>query len=132
EFLLANPLHLGPWMKALAPIRASLIGPLSAVFRGKKLKGFEKEDFTREAATVLADLLFDADLKQDAILRSVLMSHHEKAIQRMRRELTTVAQPTWKDPPLDPSWTQPTADVKRAIESAGGLLAERFALCQSL
>src|SRR5262249_59670814 len=37
-----------------------------------------------------------------------------------------------RDPPLDPKWEQPSAELVREIEEAGGVVAERFALCQAL
>ena len=39
---------------------------------------------------------------------------------------------TWNDPPLDPSWTTPDATLTAKIESAQGMLTERFAFCQTM
>src|SRR5262249_26118013 len=38
----------------------------------------------------------------------------------------------WHDPPLDPSWTIPDATLTGKIESAQGMLTERFAFCQTM
>ena len=38
----------------------------------------------------------------------------------------------WNDPPLDPSWTKPDPAWVSRIESAEGLVAERFAFCQTM
>ncbi len=39
---------------------------------------------------------------------------------------------SWNDPPLDPSWTTPDPMLTGKIESAQGMLIERFAFCQSM
>ena len=39
---------------------------------------------------------------------------------------------SWNDPPLDPSWTRPDATLAGKIESAQGMLTERFAFCQTM
>ncbi len=39
---------------------------------------------------------------------------------------------SWNDPPLDPSWTTPDAALTGKIESAQGMLTERFAFCQTM
>jgi len=39
---------------------------------------------------------------------------------------------SWGDPPLDPAWKQPDAETKAELERAGGLVEDRFALCQAL
>ena len=36
QLLGANPLHLGPWVQALEPVRDALLGRLSEVFRDPK------------------------------------------------------------------------------------------------
>src|SRR5262249_38784102 len=54
QLLSANPLHLGAWVEALAPVRDALLGPLGEAFRGTRLPRFRQE-----AATVLAGLLAD-------------------------------------------------------------------------
>jgi hypothetical protein len=47
-------------------------------------------------------------------------------------ELGKRASFSWNDPPLDPSWTKPDASLVSRIESAQGILAERFAFCQTM
>ena len=50
----------------------------------------------------------------------------------MTQKLAEVTRPDWKDPPLNPAWKQPDAATVKQIEDAGGMLAERFAMCHSL
>ena len=47
-------------------------------------------------------------------------------------EIAKKATYSWNDPPLDPSWAKPDATLVSRIESAQGILAERFAFCQTM
>ena len=49
-----------------------------------------------------------------------------------REEIAKIPTFSWSDPPLDPSWTKPDAALAGKIEEAVGLLAERFAFCQTM
>ncbi|MFI5455727.1 MAG: hypothetical protein ACHRXM_09785 [Isosphaerales bacterium] len=49
--------------------------------------------------------------------------------RRMMKKQTTYQ---WNDPPLDASWTKPDPTWKSRIESAQGLLDDRFAFCQTM
>src|SRR5207245_2141831 len=81
---------------------------------------------------VLADLLADADLKQYATLFPLLQAQPERAVARLTEELAKTPGFDWKDAPLDPAWAAPDPALVRQVEAAGGLVAERFALCQAL
>jgi serine/threonine protein kinase/formylglycine-generating enzyme required for sulfatase activity len=136
QMLAANPLHLGIWVHALRPVRGVLLAPLQKVYR--EAKSPERREF---AATVLADyatdrpevltdLLLDADPRQYAILFPLVKSHGDKVLDRLRREVQ--GEGSWDDALLDPSWRTPVAELRRTLEAADGLLAERWALCQTL
>ena len=47
-------------------------------------------------------------------------------------EISKKATYSWNDPPFDPSWTTPDSTLTGKIELAQGMLAERFAFCQTL
>ena len=47
-------------------------------------------------------------------------------------ELNRKLGPQWDDPPLAENWTTPAPTVVQQIESAHGLVAERFAFCQTM
>jgi formylglycine-generating enzyme required for sulfatase activity/tRNA A-37 threonylcarbamoyl transferase component Bud32 len=139
EMLKANPLHLGSWVAALRPVKRHLMEPLGKVFRGEdeKLKEYRQvaasvlADYAADRQETLIELLLDGDAKQYAVIKPVLLRHGEEAIALLRKELS--ARPDyWKDPPLDPKWKQPAPELVREIEAAGGIVAERFALCQAL
>ncbi len=79
----------------------------------------------------LVGLVLNADENVYGLLHPVLVRHREQVVARLRRELT--ARPNeWHDPALDGAWKPLANDLKGEVEHAGGLFAERFALCQSL
>ncbi len=47
-------------------------------------------------------------------------------------ELAKKATYSWEDPPLDTTWAKPDATLVSRIESAQGILAERFGFCQTM
>jgi formylglycine-generating enzyme required for sulfatase activity len=81
---------------------------------------------------VLADLLMDADEKQFAALFPPLKKQGERAAAPLLAELDRQAPFRWDDRPLDPAWPTPQPAAVRQLEAARGLVAERFALCQTL
>jgi formylglycine-generating enzyme required for sulfatase activity len=47
-------------------------------------------------------------------------------------ELTRQPQAKWNDPPLNRDWRDPDATVRRQVEAASGVIADRFAFCQRM
>src|SRR5262249_26477152 len=56
----------------------------------------------------------------------------ERVLPIFQAELAKKATFSWNDPPLDPSWTKPDASLVSRIESAQGILSERFGFCQTM
>src|SRR5262249_4392458 len=50
----------------------------------------------------------------------------------LQAEIDRKPQLSWNDPPFDRSWSTPDASLAGKIESAQGMLAERFAFCQTM
>jgi serine/threonine protein kinase/formylglycine-generating enzyme required for sulfatase activity/tetratricopeptide (TPR) repeat protein len=134
----ANALHLGLWTEALRPVRASLIAPLTRVFHDDKAADKKQTaatilaDYADDQPQVLAELFMDADARQAAVLWPKLLRHRDQMVAAMTAELDRVPTFAWPDSSLDPNWTTPAADLCRRIETASGLVQERFALCQGL
>ncbi|MBY0232020.1 MAG: serine/threonine protein kinase, partial [Gemmataceae bacterium] len=131
EALKENPLHLGAWVRGLSPVKAAMLAPLGKVFREpggerRRTAALVLKDYAADDADALADLLLDADPAQYAVLKFALDKHRERMLARMREEVKRVPD-WWKDAPH--SWPAPQ---REEIERAGGLVAERFALCPSL
>ena len=73
-----------------------------------------------------------ADPKAYLSLFPVAEKRAEQILPVFQAELAKKATYSWNDPPLDPSWTKPDAALVSRIESAQGILAERFAFCQTM
>jgi formylglycine-generating enzyme required for sulfatase activity/tRNA A-37 threonylcarbamoyl transferase component Bud32 len=139
DALLEEPaLHLGTWVKGLRPVRDALLVPLAEVFRGKRVGSASRQvaaqvlaDYAGDRPEVVIDLLVDADRASYPLLKAIVDRYRDRVVQRMRQELTRRPD-WWKDRPLDPAWKQPDDALRREVEQAGGLFAERFALCQAL
>ena len=137
QMLAANPLHLGTWVAALQPVGEKLLKPLGEVFRTAKAPERREfaatvlADYAGKKPDVLADLLLDADARQFAVLLPKLREF-DTAAAMMQRELAKVPTGSRQDAPLDSAWSTVDADLRGEIERADGMLAERFALVQTL
>src|SRR5262249_49930710 len=134
-----NSLVLGPWLQALRPVRGKLTAPLAAIFRDQQ----RPEDIHSKATDILADyaqddpgllaeLLMDSPSKAFVSLFPVAERRAERTLPVFQAEMAKRADPTWNDPPIDSSWTKPASDLVSRIESAQGLLSDRFAFCQTM
>jgi formylglycine-generating enzyme required for sulfatase activity len=136
--LSVNQLHLGLWAQALRPVRRALLAPLGEVFRGQRLPGRREvattllADYARDDLAVLVDLLCDADPKQYAALLPLVQKQRTRAVALLQTEMAGTARPDWGDATLDGKWLEPEPKLVQQVEEADGLVAERFALCQTL
>jgi formylglycine-generating enzyme required for sulfatase activity/tRNA A-37 threonylcarbamoyl transferase component Bud32 len=97
-WLSADHLDLDAWTEALRPARASLLGPLTEVFTGKRLREFRHAaagiltDYARDRPEILAQLIVEADDHQFATLLPVLQPHRNRIIPLLTREVERPAQ----------------------------------------
>ena len=134
-----NSIFLGPWIEALRPVRGKLTAPLATIFQDKTRPETEHTlatnilaDYASDDPDRLAELLMVADPKAYLSLFPVAEKRAEQVLPVFQAELAKKATYSWNDPPLDPSWTKPDAALVSRIESAQGILAERFAFCQTM
>ncbi len=80
----------------------------------------------------LAELLLVAEPDQFLSLFPVAETRKSEVLPVLKAQLTETNTPSWNDPALDASWTKPDSALKRTIESAHGLLDDRFAFCQTM
>ncbi len=138
QLVAQDDVFLGSWLEALRPVRTWLLEPLARVFRARDRAAERRlatnilAEYAADQPDLLADLLKDADDQQYAKLWPKLLPYREQAIARMSAELARTLPPEWKDAPLDPAWATPDPALVRQLTDAHGLLAERFALCQTL
>jgi serine/threonine protein kinase/formylglycine-generating enzyme required for sulfatase activity len=135
-----NPSQYEPLVVALEPAAGALVTPLAAVFRDSKGNPTERNTaatvllrYTGTDVVALVDLINDAQPEhfQD-VLFPELEKQRDKAIGPLAAELEKKATFIWNDPPLDPAWGELPDEVVARIQRADGLVAERFALCQTL
>jgi formylglycine-generating enzyme required for sulfatase activity len=136
SLLSENVLHLGTWVRAVAPVRRRLIGPTAVLFRTgkaeqKQVAALVLADIAAEEPPELARLLVDANARQYAVLEPVLRRHREEAARLMRAQLAALPD-YWQDAPLEPAWKEVPAALRRQVEQASGLFADRWAMCQAL
>jgi eukaryotic-like serine/threonine-protein kinase len=134
-----NSVVLGTWLEALRPVRGKLIVPLATIFQEKSRSEIVHSlatdiltDYASDDPDRLAELLMVADKKAYVSLFPVAEKRAEQVLPVLQAELARKATYSWNDPPLNPSWTKPDAALVSRIESAEGILAERFAFCQTL
>ena len=134
-----NSLVLRPWIEALRPVRGKLTAPLATIFRDKNrpetvhsLATDILTDYASDDPDRLAELLMVSDPKAYLSLFPVAEKRAEQILPVFQAELAKKATYSWNDPPLDPSWTKPDAALVSRIESAEGILTERFAFCQTM
>ena len=139
ELVTTNLVYLRAWVDALRPVRTSLTAPLATVFRDKKRPETERTlatsilaDYASGDPNLVANLLMDAQPKAYASLFPIAQRLETKTLPLFQDEIARTLAPTWNDPPLDPSWTTPHPTLTAKIESAQGMLAERFAFCQTM
>ncbi|MEM7315316.1 MAG: hypothetical protein AAF497_19420, partial [Planctomycetota bacterium] len=136
-----NSSRLASWIRALQPARRHLMNPLGVVFRDKAATRPQKqvdratdilEEYASDDFEILAALVLDAEPMQFVALFDEFAAYGERARSKIEVELSRTLDHRWPDEPLDSSLTAPPDDVANAIEQAHGMLAPRFAFCQTM
>jgi serine/threonine protein kinase/formylglycine-generating enzyme required for sulfatase activity len=134
-----NVLLVGKWAEALQPVRVALVPPLADILRESSRSEAQRAvaanliaDYARDRVNLLTELIKDADPQQYAILFPRLRDLRGSAVPLLEHELERKPVAAWKDNPLDPSWRVPHPSLVRQLEAAQGMVAERFALCQTM
>jgi HEPN domain-containing protein len=134
-----NPGDYAALIETLRPLRRQLLPPLASIFRDIARSESDRNfattilaDYAADDPERLADLLMTAGAKAYVTLFPVAERQAEKTVPVFQAELAKKATFDWRDPPLDETWTEPDPAVVSRIESAEGLLAERFAFCQTI
>ena len=134
-----NSLVLRPWIDALRPVRGKLTAPLESIFRDKSrpetvhsLATDILTDYASDDPDRLAELLMAADSKAYVSFFPVAAQRAEQILPVFQAELAKKATYSWDDPQINPAWTKPDAALASGIESTDGLVADRFAFCQTM
>ncbi|HUY34291.1 MAG TPA: SUMF1/EgtB/PvdO family nonheme iron enzyme [Pirellulales bacterium] len=156
ELTKVSSVFLRNWMDALRPVKRQLLPRLGTIYRDAGRSEAERSlatdvlaDYAADQVTTLAELARDANPRQFASLYPRLARHGPEAITLLKVIVERSLSPDWHDAPLDAAWLQAsgespyrshhaprdasiTRSVMSTVEVADGLLAERFALCQTM
>ena len=134
-----DPHLLDSWLDLLRPACDKLKAPLAVIFRNRLLPESERilaatslKDYAAEDTDLLADLLMDAEPKAYSILFPIVERKLKSTAPVFQKELTKKPGVHSTPPTIDPSWTKPDSALVVRIESAHGLVDERFAFCQTM
>jgi formylglycine-generating enzyme required for sulfatase activity len=133
-----DALQVRGWVDLLRPVRAALVPALSELFRAGDRPGERRlaadilADYAADDPRLLADLATHADEEQFARLWAPLARHRDAVATGLKEVLAEAWQPSWADGPVPPSWAAPDPELVRRVESARGLVTDRFALCQEM
>ncbi len=134
-----NSIYLGDWLKYLSDVRRTVTPPVAIIFRDRKRSESDQTQATNiltnyasDDPDLIANLMMDADRKAFAALFPIAQRQEARVIPLFQAEISKKPRYSWDDPPLDATWTKSDARLIRGIESAQGMLTERFAFCQTM
>jgi formylglycine-generating enzyme required for sulfatase activity len=139
----ANPSHYPLLLEAFQPIRDVLHEPLGQTIRDVKQPDAERQsatnllkDFLRGTEPppieFLAELIVATDPRQYEKLWELVEFHRDSIVHVLKRKLDQTPWPRWPDEPLNPGWLSPQPSLVQALAHAQGILADRFAFCQTM
>ncbi len=139
QLVAVSPVYVGQYQELLRPVASGLVPALSEIFqdpaRGELAKTLATTllaDYAAQDVNTLTELVLVADVSSDKSLFPILQQHEAIAVKNMEAVLDRRLEPDWKDDPLNPAWTEPSAAVRAKIESAHGMISDRFAFCQDM
>ncbi len=137
--MIKNPSDYAPLLEMLRPICVRLLPSLSATFRDGQRPETERSfatniltDYAADQPAMLANLLLDAGPKAYPAFFSAAQSRQVETLPLFQAEIAKRPTHDWNDPPLGASWSELDSTARSRIEVAGGLVAERFAFCQTM
>ncbi|MBM4088932.1 MAG: hypothetical protein FJ276_05790 [Planctomycetes bacterium] len=139
QLVQVQPVFLAYWRAGFVPVGEELAGPLCRACRDRMLSDVGRivardllAEYAADQPAVLVEAIQHADESQFPLFFERLERHADEAARELGAAIRDEPRIDWKDPPLDDSWKASSTDVARQLEAADGLLAERFAFCQTL
>ncbi|HYH64349.1 MAG TPA: serine/threonine-protein kinase, partial [Urbifossiella sp.] len=152
--VLANPVEVGVWARALEPVRAVLTPPLveryhaarerteagrlgasdlAAAVSAADVAAHLLARFASDRPAELAELAVTVDARHHARIADALAANRAAVVPLLRAELARLpAGSVWKDAPPDPAWAPVPAAARAAAEAGQGFVHDRFVLAQAL
>ncbi len=134
QLVAVSPTYISQYQELVRPVSAKLIPALTLIFkdpaRGELARTLATSllaDYTAQDPATLVDLVIAADAPSDKALFPVLQKHRDVAVKRFESILDRSVKPNWHDGPLDTNWVEPDATIQASMESAHGMIGERFA-----
>jgi formylglycine-generating enzyme required for sulfatase activity len=139
QLVRVSPVFVGYCQELIRPIAPQMVPALIDIFKdpvrgelGKAVSTSLLADYASNDPDTLTALLWTADAESDKTLFPVLQRHQSTAVKNLVAVLDEHLEPQWNDARLDANWKEPSAAVRVQVESAHGLIAERFAFCQDM
>jgi formylglycine-generating enzyme required for sulfatase activity len=135
----ANPIYQVAWQELFRPVSSQLVKPLKESIESKDGNEIEKVllanylvQYGKDDSALLADAVANTGQLEAKILVPALGNLGNKGVEALEKILKTEPSVDWQDIPLDPSWKAVSEDVRKSIEQAHGMIAERFAMVQDM
>ena len=139
QLVTVSPEYIGEYEDLLRPIAPKLIPALTEIFKdsshselARSLAVSTLADFAKDDPERLAELILTADVATHSKLFLILQRHQQAAVANLESVLARTLESKWADEPLDAAWNQPSPAARAQVESAHGLIADRFAFCQDM
>ncbi len=139
ELSAVEPSSVGTWSVVFEPVRRRLTPFLARIFGDDHVAPRQRgtvaallTEFARDDPSSLARFLVLSGPDDFASFFRIAERQKDAIIPFLRATLAEGSTASWDDPPHDPSWKTADRAIVAALESAHGLLHERFAVCQTL
>lgn len=139
DFIALAAVDLANWIDLFRPVRENLIDPLRGIFKdtnggqvARSKAAHYLASYVSDNVAILSDLLMDADPKQFGILYPRAENRRQEISKLLVEELGKNLQPHWSDADQTSKWAPPDSELVQQIEAAQGLVADRFAFCQTI
>ena len=133
-----SPSDYNRLIEAVRPVGSTLTAPLFELAEGTDARRSESAasvliDLNPDRPEVLAPLAVGGGSARLLRLLPALERNRGKSMRRLRAELDRPAPlPSWEERPIPNDWASADPVAAGQIESAGGMVAERFAFCAAM
>jgi formylglycine-generating enzyme required for sulfatase activity len=134
-----SPAHIVQYKQLCEPLAMQLVPQLTAIFKdasqGELVRTLATEllaDYAADSPDILTDLLVSAEDRPFRELFPVVKQHSSEAIRRLEQELEQQLPTPWNDVSPDPSWAEPSPELRTQLQKAHGIISDRFAFCSDL